>query len=423
MLRFAPSPTGDMHIGNLRVAIFNHILSKQLKKDLLIRIEDIEKEKVIEGKDKEILELLSLFSIDYKGVVYQSENLKYHQKMVMQLMAQKKAFACFCSNEKLEELKQTAQKENRPYEYDGFCATLSDETVLNCNAPFTVRISKPLDNIQFNDQLNGNIVDEPYKVDSFTILEHDKSPTYSYACAVDDMLYDISTVIRQNDYLSSTAKQIHIRQSLGYEKEINYIHLPSITNNDDFKVKNLIDEGYLPSAIANYLVLLGNETPTEIFTLEDAVEWFDIKNISKTPAIFDIQTLQLLNKKHLSAMDEMRLSKILGFADTDIGKLAKLFIEEINTIKEIKLKLDSIFSTKTSCEGHEKEFKILKKCLLKAPFFNDFNELKKYILEDTGLEENTLSKPLRYLLTGQNKGPELTSIYPLIKNYLGEIVK
>ena len=148
MLRFAPSATVDMNIGNLRVAIFNYILSKQLNEDLLIRIEDIDKEKNIEGKDKEILELLSLFSIDYKSIAYQSENLKYHQKMAMQLMSKKKAFSCFCSDEKLQELKDEAKKDSKPYEYDGFCSMLSDETVINCNAPFTVRIQKPMDNIQ-----------------------------------------------------------------------------------------------------------------------------------------------------------------------------------------------------------------------------------------------------------------------------------
>ena len=142
MLRFAPSPTEDMHIGNLRVAIFNYIVSKQLNEDLIIRIEDTDVERNIEGKDKEILEILNLFSIEYKSVMYQSDSLKYHQKMALQLMTQKKAYACFCSDTKLDELKEESIKDGKPFRYDGFCETLSDETVLNTNAPFTVRIKK-----------------------------------------------------------------------------------------------------------------------------------------------------------------------------------------------------------------------------------------------------------------------------------------
>ena len=428
MLRFAPSPTGDMHIGNLRVAIFNYIVSKQLNEDLIIRIEDTDKERNIEGKDKEILEILNLFSIEYKSVVLQSDSLKYHQKIALQLMTQKKAFACFCSDEKLDKLREQSIKDGKPFRYDGFCETLSDETVLNTNAPFTVRLKKPDTNIKFTDLLKGDFDYAPFDVDSFIILRQDKTPTYNYACAVDDMIMDIFLVIREENHLSNTPKQIHIRESLGYTKEIKYVHLPIILNtltneNDTTSVKSLIDEGFLPSAIANYLVLVGNETPTEIFTLEEAISWFKIENISKDSAKFDIDKLKFINKKHLETIDDMRLSKILGFADSDIGKLAKIFLEEVNTIKEIKEKITSIFSPKTSLIGFEEESLKLKECLQKAPFFNDFEELKKYIKEKTSLKEEQLVKPLRYILTGADNGVNISDIYPLIKNYLGEIVK
>ncbi|WP_428028721.1 glutamate--tRNA ligase family protein, partial [Arcobacter sp.] len=244
MLRFAPSPIGNMQLNSLRVALINYIVSKQLNEELLIRIEDIDKEKNIEGKDKEILELLSLFSIEYKTVIYQSENLKYHQKMAMQLMSQKKAFSCFCSDEKLEELRIEAKENDKPYYYDGFCETLSDETVLNCNAPFTVRIKKPESTISFTDLLKGDFSYEPFMVDSFRILKHDKTPTYDYACAVDDMLYDISTIIRTEEYLSNTAKQIHVRNTLNYTKNIDYIHLPKIINVKTGEALSTLDELY-----------------------------------------------------------------------------------------------------------------------------------------------------------------------------------
>ena len=428
MLRFAPSPTGDIHIGNLRVAIFNYIVSKQLNENLIIRIEDIDIEKNIEGKDKEILEILNLFSIEYKSVMHQSDSLKYHQKMALQLMTQKKAYACFCSDSKLDELKEESIKDGKPFKYDGFCETLSDETVLNTNAPFTVRIKKPEHNIKFTDLLKGDFDYAPFDVDSFIILRQDKTPTYNYACAVDDMIMDISLVIREEAHVSDTPKQIHIRESLGYTKEIKYVHLPIILNpltgeNDTSSVKWLIDEGFLPSAIANYLVLMGNNTPTEIFTLEEAISWFKIENVSKDSAKFDIDKLRFINKKHLETMDDMRLSKILGFADTDIGKLGKVFLEETSTIKEIKERVVKIFAQKDSYEGLQEEFLKVKECLQKAPFFNDFEELKKYISKQTNLEDDNLLKPLKYILTGANDVVNISDIYPLIKNYLGEIVK
>lgn len=433
MLRFAPSPTGDMHIGNLRVAIFNYIVSKQLNEGLIIRIEDTDKERNIEGKDKEILEILNLFSIEYKSVFYQSENLKYHQKMALQLMTQKKAFACFCSDSKLEELKEESIKKGIAFRYDGFCETLSDETVLNTNAPFTVRLKKPEHNIKFTDLLKGDFDYAPFDVDSFIILRQDKTPTYNYACSVDDMLMDISMVIRGEDHVSNTPKQIHIRESLGYEKEIKYVHLPIILNastgkkmskrDDASSVKWLIDEGFLPSAIANYLVLMGNKTPTEIFTLEEAISWFKIENVSKSGAKFDIDKLRFINRKHIELLDDMRLSKILGFADNDIGKLAKLYLEEASTIKEIKSKLNNIFSQKSTLEGFEQESQAIKEALKNAPYFDNYDDLKDYVVQKTELKGKNLFKPLRYILTGVENGPNLTDIYPFIKNYIGEITK
>ncbi|MCT7498715.1 glutamate--tRNA ligase [Aliarcobacter cryaerophilus] len=433
MLRFAPSPTGDMHIGNLRVAIFNYIVSKQLNEGLIIRIEDTDKERNIEGKDKEILEILNLFSIEYKSVFYQSENLKYHQKMALQLMTQKKAFACFCSDSKLEELKEESIKKGIAFRYDGFCETLSDETVLNTNAPFTVRLKKPDHNIKFTDLLKGDFEYAPFDVDSFIILRQDKTPTYNYACSVDDMLMDISMVIRGEDHVSNTPKQIHIRESLGYTKEIKYVHLPIILNastgkkmskrDDASSVKWLIDEGFLPSAIANYLVLMGNKTPTEIFTLEEAISWFKIENVSKSGAKFDIDKLRFINRKHIELLDDMRLSKILGFADNDIGKLAKLYLEEASTIKEIKSKLNNIFSQKSTLEGFEQESQTIKEVLKNAPYFENYDDLKDYVVQKTELKGKNLFKPLRYILTGVENGPNLTDIYPFIKNYIGEITK
>lgn len=392
MLRFSKNLTEQININDLRLAIFNFILSKQLNEKLQIRINDLDKEKNINGIDKEILELLNLFSIEYETVSYQSENLKYHQKLAMQLMSQKKAFACFCSDEKLKELPR----------YDGFCATLSDETVLNCNAPFVVRIKEPSKDSQ---------------IDSFIILNHDKTATETYATAVDDMIFNTSTILSYKDCINDFQKQSYIRSLLNYTNEINYIKINKIEEN--INVKDLIDEGFLPSAIANYLVLIGNDTPEDVFTLEDAISWFDINTICNSPINFDIKKLKELNKIHLKNIDNLRFSKILGFADEDIGKLGKLYIENSSTIKEIKENIDSIFSEKATLE----DYKLINEIIKSAPFFSTFSELEKYLQEKSNLDKKTLEPIVRFLLTGKNEGPNLSEIYSYIKNYLGEITK
>ncbi len=431
MLRFAPSPTGDMHIGNLKVALLNFLVAKQRKEKFLIRIEDTDKKRNIEGKDKEILELLTLFGINADEVIYQSNNLKFHQQLATKLLMDKKAFNCFCTPQELETKKEEAKKQNKPFRYDGTCKNLPDSFVINNENPFTVRIKRPQNTITFTDKIKGELSFEPENIDDFVILRVDKSPTYNFACAVDDMLSDISIVIRGEDHVSNTPKQIHIRQSLGYEKDIEYAHLPIILNEDGKKmskrddassVKWLLEQGYLPEAITNYLLLIGYKAPKEIFTFKEAIEWYDISKVSKSPAKFNLSQLRNINKAHILAMDNIKLASLIGFKSNDIGKLAKLYTEEASTINEIKEKTDKIFSKKSSDE-YPKELEKLKEIIKDAPHFEKFDDFKAYLQEKTGLKGKNLFKPLRFLLTGANGGPNLSDIYPHIKNYLKEIAR
>ncbi len=415
MLRFAVSPTGDLDIGNLRVAIFNYILSKQKNEELIIRIDDTDKKNNIENKDKEILELLNLFGIEHSRVIIQSENIKYHTGMAMNLLLDKKAFNCFCSEEVLAEEKKEAKKSNKTYSYSGFCETISDETKFNCNAPFVVRLKKPEDSVKFSDFLKDEVKAQPYEVDSLVILDFDKSPTANFASAVDDMIYNISTVVSGESELSNTAKQIHVRKAMGYDKDLEYMHIPNISNK--ILVKDLVDEGYLPAAIANYIVLLGYETPSEIFTIEEALEWFDINKISKSALNFDMDKLKTINNEHLKTLDNMRLSKLLGFADEDIGTLAKIYLQEANTLNELKDKIGKIFATKDNSEYSE-----LQSVLKDMPYIDSFEKFESEAKTKSALEGDKFDTALRYVLTGDTKGPALSEIYPCIKNYLGEIV-
>lgn len=432
MLRFAPSPTGDMHIGNLRVAIFNYIVSKQRNENLIIRIEDTDKERNIEGKDKEILDILNLFGIEYSQVMYQSENVRFHTAMALQLLVEMKAFNCFCSTEWLDKKRDEAKEGKTAYRYDDACASLPNELVIDNENPFTVRIRKPLEAIIVKDHIKGEIKFNPDDIDSFIIMRQDKTPMYNFACAVDDMLSDISLVIRGEDHVSNTPKQILIREALGYTKNIEYAHLPIILNDNGKKmskrddassVKWLLEEGYLPSAIANYLILIGNKPPKEIFDIKEAIEWFSLENISKSPARFDINMLRHVNKEHLKMLDAKELSRYVGFADTEIGELAKIYLEEISTTKELKSKIQLIFSKKEIPEELKESADIMVKTIKSAPYFDEYDDFKNYIMKESGLKGKNFFRPLRLLLTGSEHGPDIALVYKYIKNYIGEIVK
>ena len=423
MLRFAASPTGDMHIGNLRVALFNYIVSKQKNEDLIIRIEDTDKEKNIEDKDKEILDTLNLFGIEYSQTIYQSESVRFHTAMALQLMHEKKAFSCFCSPNWLEKKADEAKVSKQAYKYDDACANLPAELVIDNTNPFTIRISQPSEDIKVKDHIQGEVTFKSLDIDSFVIMGKDKTPTYNFACAVDDMLNNISIVIRTDEQMSNTPKQDHIRAALKYDKKIEYAHLPIIIDDDTITIKWLLEEGFLPEAISNYLISIGNNTPKEIFTLAEAIEWLDLNNISKSPTLFDINILRHINHEHLKLFDAKELSRYVGFADEEIGKLARVYLEEVSTTKELKSKIAPIFASKEIPEEFAEQSTLLIETIKSAPHFEKYDDFEKYIMRESGLKAKNFSTPLRLILTGAEHGPDIVEIYKYLKNYLGEIVK
>ena len=432
MLRFAPSPTGDMHLGNLRVALFNYLLSKQRNEPLIVRIEDTDNDRNIEGKDQEFLDILGLFGIEHGDVVYQSNNLRFHRGMAIQLLQDKKAFNCFCTAAELDQKRELAKKNKKPFGYDDKCRFLPAEMTIDNMNPFTIRLHKPGSAIEVDDIIKGKSSFSDDEIDSFIIMCAEKLPTHDFASAVDDMISDISLIIRSEEHLGNTPKQIAVRNALGYEKKIEYAHLPFILNDegekmskgdDAFSVKWLLEEGYLPQAISNYLILIGNETPQEIFTVTEALEWFDLVSISKAPARFDIDKLKFINRRHMKQLDAKELSRYVGFADDDIGNLAKVFLEEAATLKELRSKIKPIFEPKSIPEEFARETDKLTAVIKSAPYFDEFELFENHIMQESGLKGNTFLKSLRLLLTGAEQGPELADLYPHIKNYIGEIVK
>ncbi len=431
MYRFAPSPTGDMHIGNLRAAIFNYLCARKDGVGFILRIEDTDTVRNIKGKDEEIKEILRIFGISWQHYYVQSANLKHHRQMALKLVAEKRAFACFCSPEILEQKKAAAKAAGKAYRYDGACEHLSGEEVLTNGQPFVVRLKKPTQAMEFTDLIKGRLHFEPENIDSFVILRADKTPTYNFACAVDDMLEGVTCIIRGEDHTSNTPKQEHIRASLGYAKPLIYAHLPIILNDEGQKmskreahssVKWLLEQGILPSAIANYLVLLGNKTPREIFTLDEAVEFFDIKKVSKAPARFDLKKLLQINREHIRLLSDEKLNEILGFKDKNIANLARFYTQEASTINELKEKLNGIFGEKDFAEFRD-ECSNLRQILGEIALPNDFESLKNELMQKSGLKGKAFFMPLRLLLTGNAHGPELSELYELLKPFIKDIVR
>jgi len=434
MLRFATSPTGDMHIGTLRVAILNYLIAQQRKESFIVRIEDTDKERNIEGKDTEIMQILEKFALNHESVFHQSEHLHMHQTLAIRLLEEGKAFVCTCTAEQLEADRETAKTQKVAYSYSGQCFDV-DKTehskLKESGIPFVVRIKKPTEAIVNHDLIKGDITTAPNEVDSFVILHTDGTPTYNFACACDDMISGVDFIVCGEDHLSNTPKQIHIKKQLGFDQETIYAHLPILLNtsgkkmlkqDDTSLVKWLFGEGFIPDAIINYLLLLGNsKAPEEIFTLPDAIEWFNIENISKSETIFDIDKLRFVNREHLKRMDDRQLSTLFGFADADIGKLAKIYLEEASTIKELIAKIKPIFAAKDFEGEWGDQMHTMEDIIQNAPMIDDFNEFKAHIMQESGLQGKNFFKPLRLILTGAEHGPELSEIYPLIKPYLLEV--
>lgn len=398
-----------------------------------MRIEDTDTARNIEGKDEEIKEILRLFGISWQHFYIQSENLKYHRQMALKLVAEKKAFACFCTPEILEQKKEAAKKANKAYRYDGTCEHLADNEVLANDKSFVIRLKKPQKAMEFVDLIKGKLHFEPENIDSFVIMRADKTPTYNFACAVDDMIEGVTCIIRGEDHTSNTPKQEHIRASLGYDKAMIYAHLPIILNDEGQKmskreahssVKWLLEQGILPRAVANYLIMLGNKTPKEIFTLDEAVEFFDIKKVSKAPARFDMKKLLQINREHIKLLDDESLNEILGLKGKKLANLARFYTQEASTINEIKEKIAPIFAPKDFGEFKE-QCELIKGILSKdefefAPNYEDF---KNDLMQKSGLKGKNFFMPLRLVLTNSAHGPELSELYGLLKPFIKEIVR
>jgi glutamyl-tRNA synthetase len=436
MLRYAPPLERDLNVNDLRIALINYIVSRQRDEGFILRFEDMATDHRIEGKEQEQERLLQKFALQPDQTVYQSGHPARYQRLALQLLESKKAFLCICREEVLERERQEATRQNRPYGYSRHCLDLPPEEIARIKEeqiPFTIRLRKPSRPITFTDLLLQEQRSEPHEVDHFLLQRADGTPTEDFATAVDDLTEGISLVIRDERRLAPhTAREIYLRGALGMESGIAYLHLPTLRDTQGERLSphdrsvtliHLLEEGFLPDAIINYLLALGIDAPTEIFTLPEAVEWFKLKLLRAEPARFDIEELQRVNQEHLRRMDDLALSRIFRFADRDIGRLAKLYLEECGTIRELEERIATLFSPK-KCEGPEGEtMRKLSALIRRAPMLESFEEFEAYLAARSGLESEELRMPLRLLMTGSPKGPKLDKIYRSIKPYITEVAQ
>ena len=306
--RFAPSPTGALHIGGVRTALINYVYAKQNKGKFLIRVEDTDAERSTKEFEQNILNGLSDIGIDPdEPPVRQSERSELYQKAVEKIIDSGNAYYCNCSKERLDQMRATQQSKGLKPQYDGKCRNLN----LEPDATTVLRLKTPKDGeLIFHDLVRGEVIFQNSELDDLILLRSDGSPTYHLCNVVDDFDQGVSTVIRGEDHLSNTPRQIHIQQALGYPS-LEYAHLPMVLGQDKKRLskrnavtslQDYFEKGYLESSLINMLARLGwSKGDKEIFYLDDLIDDFRIQEVQKAGAIFDPAKLDWINNHHFSS--------------------------------------------------------------------------------------------------------------------------
>ncbi len=326
--RYAPSPTGKMHVGNLRSALYEFLIAKHAGGDFMLRIEDTDQERFVDGATEIIYRTMAKAGLVHDegpdkdggyGPYVQSERMKtgIYMKYAEELVHKGEAYYCFCDRERLASLKTEVVEGKEISIYDKHCLGLSKEEVeanLAAGKPFVIRQNIPNEgSTTFHDELYGDITVENSELDDMILIKSDGFPTYNFANVVDDHTMHITHVVRGNEYLSSSPKYVRLYDAFGWQVPV-YIHLPLITDENHKKLskrsghssfEDLLEQGFVTEAIINYIALLGwsPEDNREIFTLQELIENFDYHRISKSPAVFDIVKLRWMNGEYIKAMD------------------------------------------------------------------------------------------------------------------------
>ena len=449
--RFAPSPTGRMHVGNLRTALYTYLIAKHEGGDFILRIEDTDQERHVEGAEGIIYRTLEKTGLIHDegpdkdggyGPYVQSERQKagIYMEYAKKLVEKGEAYYCFCTQERLNSLKKTVNGEEIMV-YDKHCLHLSKEEVeanLKAGMPFVIRQNNPKEGTTtFHDEIYGDITVDNAELDDMVLIKSDGYPTYNFANVVDDHLMKITHVVRGNEYLSSSPKYNRLYDAFGWKVPV-YVHCPTITNEEHKKLskrsghssfEDLLEQGFLTEAIVNFVALLG-WSPTdnqEFFTLEELVKAFDYHNMSKSPAVFDMTKLRWMNGEYIKKMDDgkffelakpyleaaikkpLDLKKIAGMVKTRIETLCDI-ADQVDFFEEMPEYSADMYIHKKMKTTKENSLETLKEVLPileeQDDFSNDalFEALSKYVA-DKGVKTGFVMWPIRTAVSGKQMTP------------------
>lgn len=460
-MRFAPSPTGPLHVGGARTALFNYLFARQNKGKFILRIEDTDKERSLQKWTDEILEELKWLGIDWNegpdiggdfGPYKQSQRIDIYKKYLEKLLKEKNAYYCFCSEDELEAKRQDQLSRGVAPKYDGKCKNLSETEVQNKlseNQPSVIRFKISDKKIKFNDLVRGEVEFDSGLLGDIVIAKNLESPLYHFAVVIDDFEMKISHIIRGEEHLSNTPRQILLQEALDFHQPV-YAHLPLMLNSDrsklskrqgDVALKDYHSQGYLPEAMVNFMVLLGWNpgTEKEIFTLQQLAKEFSIQKVQKAGAVFNMQRLDFINgfyirekpvkklaelcKPYLKKAgllvegqaSESKLEKIIEISKTrmkklsDIAELADFFLKDKLDYGKDTLKWDGmqdkdikgalLLCDKLLSELKDWDIKRIEEVLLAAT--GEFNKQKGYPEKNKGF----LLWPMRVALSGRQFSP------------------
>lgn len=449
--RFAPSPTGYMHIGNLRTALYEYLIAKSQGGKFILRIEDTDQERLVEGAVDVIYNTMRMTGLHYDegpdvggayGPYVQSERMGMYMDYAKELVEKGEAYYCFCTKERLESLKESNAEGAAFAKYDRHCLHLSQEEIqanLDAGKPFVIRQKMPdTGTTTFSDVVYGDITVNNDELDDQILMKADGFPTYNFANVVDDHLMQITHVVRGSEYLSSTPKYNLLYQAFGWEAP-TYVHLPAVMRDAHHKLskrhgdksfEDLLQEGFLVEAIVNYIALLGWSPADnrEIFSLKELEEVFDMSGLSKSPSIFDIKKLTWMNGEYIKAMDfdqyyalaEPKLKEALPNTTLDLKKIAKLLQKRLETLNDIPRLVD-FFQTlpdySTELYTHKKmktnDEIALSSLLAAIPVLENLTDWTEQSIHDSmmelvgtlGIKNGQLLWPVRTALSGEPTSP------------------
>ncbi|HHW56253.1 MAG TPA: glutamate--tRNA ligase [Clostridia bacterium] len=453
-VRFAPSPTGSLHIGGARTALFNWLFARHNRGKFILRVDDTDLQRSTEESMKGILEGLRWLGIDWdEGPIYQSQRLEEYRKFADKLLKEGKAYYCFCTKEELEEMRRQAEKEGRPPMYTGKCRNLTEEQIeryLKEGRKPVIRLKVPRKGKTIvKDIIRGDVEFDNSTIDDFIIMKSDNMPTYNFATVVDDYQMGITHIIRAEEHLSNTPKQILIYQVLGVEIP-KFAHVSMVLAPDRSKlskrhgatsVQEFRDQGYLPEAIVNYITLLGwmPKDGEEIFDVSKSIREFTLKRVSKNPAIYDIQKLTWINGHYIRNYDLDKLTEAVipflkaknlireNFDYDYIKKIVSAVREREKTLVDIADAMSYYFTEVNEYEEKgvkkyftkEKVVDILKKAVVTLKEIEPFNkftteEAYRKLVEELQISSGELFHPTRLAISGRTFGPGLFDIMELL---------